>query len=168
MEERVVIVDDDAVILRSANTVLVDAGYKVTCLKSGRLLLDYVVKNTIDILLLDIKMPELNGFETMKQVMAMEEEVADIPVICQPIMCRIQRHPLHAVTDLHPCMRSTLSQHHPHDISTGYFFHAKKRKHDMCIVLTYAHTKRSRFLCRRCDLSNAGNVFDTSMGSVHK
>ena len=83
MEERVVIVDDDAVILRSANTVLVDAGYKVTCLKSGRLLLDYVVKNTIDILLLDIKMPELNGFETMKLLRKWEKENGkkEIPVI---------------------------------------------------------------------------------------
>ena len=37
MEERVVVVDDDAIILRSASTVLSDAGFKVTCLKSGRL-----------------------------------------------------------------------------------------------------------------------------------
>ncbi|WP_036609940.1 HD domain-containing phosphohydrolase [Oribacterium sp. P6A1] len=83
MEERVVIVDDDAIILRNAKTVLSEAGFKVTCLKSGRLLLDYVSKNTIDMLLLDIKMPDLDGFETMKLLRIWEKENAkkETPVI---------------------------------------------------------------------------------------
>lgn len=83
MEERIVIVDDDAIILKSAKTVLSEAGFKVTCLKSGRLLLDYVVKNSIDLLLLDIKMPELDGFETMKLLRHWEKEndKEEIPVI---------------------------------------------------------------------------------------
>ncbi len=74
MEQRVVVVDDDAIILRTANTVLSEAGFRVTCLKSGRLLLDYAAKNTIDMLLLDIKMPELDGFETMRLLHRWERE----------------------------------------------------------------------------------------------
>lgn len=83
MEERVVVVDDDAIILRTAGTVLSNAGFKVTCLKSGRLLLDYALKNNIDMLLLDIKMPELDGFETMRLLRERERESGDreIPVI---------------------------------------------------------------------------------------
>lgn len=83
MEERVVVVDDDAIILRSASTVLSDAGFKVTCLKSGRLLLDYVTKNSIDMLLLDIKMPNLDGFETLQLLRKWEKENdrKEIPVI---------------------------------------------------------------------------------------
>jgi putative two-component system response regulator len=83
MEERVVVVDDDAIILRNANTVLTEAGFKVTCLKSGKLLLDYVTKNSIDMLLLDIKMPELDGFETMKLLRKweMENDKNQTPVI---------------------------------------------------------------------------------------
>ncbi|MBE5959110.1 MAG: response regulator [Lachnospiraceae bacterium] len=83
MEERVVVVDDDAIILRNANTVLTEAGFKVTCLKSGRLLLDYVTKNTIDMLLLDIKMPDLDGFDTMRLLREWERENGkrEIPVI---------------------------------------------------------------------------------------
>ncbi len=83
MEERVVVVDDDAIILKSASTVLSQAGFKVTCLKSGRLLLDYVQRNTIDILLLDIKMPEMDGFETMRLLRIWESEsgTREIPVI---------------------------------------------------------------------------------------
>lgn len=74
MEERVVVVDDDAIILKNANTVLSESGFRVTCLNSGRLLLDYATKNTIDMLLLDIKMPELDGFETMKLLRKWERE----------------------------------------------------------------------------------------------
>ncbi len=83
MEERVVVVDDDAIILKNANTVLSEAGFKVTCLKSGRLLLEYVVRNKIDMLLLDIKMPDLDGFETMKLLRKWEKEngMKEIPVI---------------------------------------------------------------------------------------
>ncbi len=83
MEERIVVVDDDAIILKNANTVLTKAGFKVTCLKSGRLLLDYVTKNRIDMLLLDIKMPDLDGFETMGLLRRWENEndQREIPVI---------------------------------------------------------------------------------------
>ncbi|WP_022776061.1 HD-GYP domain-containing protein [Butyrivibrio sp. AE2015] len=83
MEERVVVVDDDVIILKNANTVLSEAGFKVTCLKSGKLLLDYVKKNEIDMLLLDIKMPELDGFETMSLLRKWEREsgAKEIPVI---------------------------------------------------------------------------------------
>ncbi len=83
MEERVVVVDDDAIILKNANTVLAQAGFKVTCLKSGRMLLDYVTKNTIDMLLLDIKMPDLDGFETLGLLRKWEKEneKPEIPVI---------------------------------------------------------------------------------------
>jgi len=83
MVERVVVVDDDVIILKNANKVLEEAGFKVTCLKSGRLLLEYVRKNPIDMLLLDIKMPELDGFETMRLLRKWEIEngVHEIPVI---------------------------------------------------------------------------------------
>ena len=83
MEEHVVVVDDDVIILKNANTVLSEAGFKVTCLKSGRLLLDYVAKNAIDMLLLDIKMPDLDGFETMRLLRKWENEngIKEIPVI---------------------------------------------------------------------------------------
>ena len=54
MNERVVVVDDDAVILKQANLVLSEAGFKVTCLKNGKLLMDYIKVNQVDLLLLDI------------------------------------------------------------------------------------------------------------------
>ena len=74
MDERVVVVDDDAIILKNANLTLAEAGFKVTCLKSGKLLLDYISKNPADILLLDIRMPDMDGFETIRALRKWESE----------------------------------------------------------------------------------------------
>ena len=65
MEERIVVVDDDAMILKHANRILTEAGFRVTCLKNGRLLMDYIAMNPVDLLLLDIRMPEMDGFEAI-------------------------------------------------------------------------------------------------------
>ena len=83
MNERVVVVDDDAIILKQANMTLAEAGFKVTCLKNGKLLMDYIKMNPIDILLLDIRMPEMDGFETIQALREWETENSKeaVPVI---------------------------------------------------------------------------------------
>lgn len=83
MEERVVVVDDDAVILKNSNTILSECGYKVTCLKSGKLLLGYVEANDVDIILMDIRMPDMDGYETLKALREWEKNAgkAEIPVV---------------------------------------------------------------------------------------
>ena len=83
MDERVVVVDDDTTILKQANMILTEAGFKVTCLKSGRLLMDYVTVNPIDIILLDIRMPEMDGFETISALREWESANSreSVPVI---------------------------------------------------------------------------------------
>jgi putative two-component system response regulator len=83
MNERVVVVDDDAIILKQANMTLAEAGFKVTCLKNGKLLMDYIKMNPIDILLLDIRMPEMDGFETIQALREWEVENSKeaVPVI---------------------------------------------------------------------------------------
>ena len=55
-------------------------GHKVTTVKNGVELLEEVIKNKPDLILLDVMMPMLDGFETcarLKQV----EATRDIPVI---------------------------------------------------------------------------------------
>ena len=74
MNERIVVVDDDAIILRNADSTLSKGGFKVTCLKSGKMFLNYVKKNPVDMLLLDIRMPEMDGFETLQALRSWERE----------------------------------------------------------------------------------------------
>ena len=80
MVDWVVVVDDDVSNLKMAGTILSKHGMRVTALKSGTALLDYVRDNKPDLILLDIKMPGLDGFGTMERLKE-QDESADIPVI---------------------------------------------------------------------------------------
>ena len=77
----VVVVDDDVTNLKLAGHVLGKSGMRVTALKSGSALLDLLRDNRPNLILLDVRMPGMDGFETKERLMAMEEEIADIPVI---------------------------------------------------------------------------------------
>ncbi len=78
---RIAVVDDDTANLQMAGHILSKAGFYVTALKSGQALIDYLEKNVPNAILLDINMPGMDGFETMKKVRTMEKDIADIPVI---------------------------------------------------------------------------------------
>jgi putative two-component system response regulator len=76
----VVVVDDDVTNLKMAGTILSKHNMRVTALKSGTALLDYVKDNKPDLILLDIKMPVLDGFETLERLRK-QDASEDIPVI---------------------------------------------------------------------------------------
>ena len=77
----VVIVDDDVANLKLAGLILSKQHIRVTALKSGRALLEYVKENRPDLILMDIRMPELDGFETMRQLKQYMTPGQEIPVI---------------------------------------------------------------------------------------
>ena len=77
----ITVVDDDITNLKMAGHILSKNNMRVTALKSGLALLDYVKENKPDLILLDIKMPKLDGFETMKRLRAQMAPGEDIPVI---------------------------------------------------------------------------------------
>ena len=77
----VAIVDDDMQTLRMAGNTLSKKNIRVSALRSGKALLEFLKDNRPDLILLDVLMPEMNGFEVMKQLKSKEAEVAEIPVI---------------------------------------------------------------------------------------
>lgn len=62
---RVLVVDDDAVARRALLALLRALGYRTAEAANGRECLERVAAETPDLLLLDIEMPELNGWETL-------------------------------------------------------------------------------------------------------
>ena len=60
----IVVVDDDAISLRNARELLSGENMRISLVRSGRELLMFMEKNSPDLILLDILMPEMNGFET--------------------------------------------------------------------------------------------------------
>ena len=77
----IVIVDDDTSNLMQAGKILSDHHMRVTALKSGSALLRYVQDHKPDLILLDIRMPEMDGFESMKRLRAQMPSEEEIPVI---------------------------------------------------------------------------------------
>ena len=68
----VLITDDEPLNLELMEEVLEDY-YQVTCVSSGQECLTYLESNTPDILLLDVAMPGINGYEVCKRIKADEE-----------------------------------------------------------------------------------------------
>jgi putative two-component system response regulator len=73
------IVDDNDTNLTAAKTAL-DGTYKVYALQSAALMFNFIEKITPDLILLDVDMPEMDGFEAMK-LLKSDERLKSIPVI---------------------------------------------------------------------------------------
>ncbi len=77
----IAVVDDEPLNLKIAERILEKNGMKVSLLNSGRELLDFVKNNIPDLILLDVKMQEMDGFDTLAKLRAENSEISDIPVI---------------------------------------------------------------------------------------
>lgn len=76
----VLIVDDNPNNLKVLAQQIKGAGWKVAIAKNGRTAIDLAQQNPPTLILLDVIMPELDGFETCKQLKSLPE-TKDIPVI---------------------------------------------------------------------------------------
>lgn len=80
LQGRILIVDDDLSSLRLLAEILTERGYVVHPTSCGEMALRFVESTLPDLILLDIKMPGLNGFEVCRRLKADERTLA-IPVI---------------------------------------------------------------------------------------
>src|ERR1700733_2491195 len=76
----IMIVDDNPANLKLLEDMLVQRGYRVRSFPRGRLALMAAMKNPPDLILLDINMPEMNGYEVCERLKS-TGTLADIPVI---------------------------------------------------------------------------------------
>lgn len=79
-EKTVVIVDDIPENLRILAGALLDKGYNVRAFPNGRMALRGVAEHVPDLILLDINMPEMDGFEVCARLKA-DKALRDVPVI---------------------------------------------------------------------------------------
>lgn len=79
MKNIILVVDDDKTNLTLAQKILLPE-YRIAACNSGAAALKYLENNRPDLILLDINMPDMDGFEVMEQL-RMREDTASIPVI---------------------------------------------------------------------------------------
>lgn len=77
MAQKIALVDDDRNITMSVSMSLEEEGFDVACYNDGAAALDGLLKNPVDLVVLDIKMPRLDGMEVLRQL----REKSNVPVI---------------------------------------------------------------------------------------
>ncbi|MGA8873554.1 MAG: response regulator, partial [Candidatus Acidiferrales bacterium] len=77
-KERILVVDDEEAIREVVSTLLEAQGYPCTVASNGRLGFEAFRKDSFDLVLSDIVMPEMDG---LKLLAALREEDPDVPVI---------------------------------------------------------------------------------------
>lgn len=77
--KHILLVDDNAASLNHAENI-VKSTYKVTCLTSGATALKFLQKQCPDLILLDINMPGMSGFDVVKEIKLMPH-IKKIPII---------------------------------------------------------------------------------------
>jgi len=80
MNERILVVDDTPANIQTVAAILKGKGYQLSVATNGKQALDALTKIRPDLILLDVMMPELDGFETCQRLKS-AEAWRDIPVI---------------------------------------------------------------------------------------
>ncbi len=79
-KKKIMVVDDNVTNLNIARKAL-EESYEVVLLLNGPKALKILEKNKPDLILLDVEMPEMNGFEVIEKIKAMGAPYDEIPVI---------------------------------------------------------------------------------------
>jgi len=80
MKKRILVVEDEPNIVISLRFLLENAGFDVEVETNGREALDHILNNTPDALVLDVMLPELDGFEILQKIRS-DENVSGLPVL---------------------------------------------------------------------------------------
>jgi len=79
-KNRILIVEDEESLLKLESILLSSKGYQVTGVMDGKSALDEINARKPDLVVLDIMLPELDGFEVCKRIKE-DPETAGIPVV---------------------------------------------------------------------------------------
>lgn len=85
MAKAILVVDDEEDVIYIVKTVLMKKGYKVIEAKNGREALEKVKKEKVDAVILDIMMPDINGWEVCRKIKE-DEETKDLPVVMLSVL----------------------------------------------------------------------------------
>ncbi len=77
MAKKVLVVDDEKLIVKGIRFSLEQDGMEVDCAYDGEEALKMATENVYDMILLDIMLPKMNGFEVCQQI----REFSDMPIV---------------------------------------------------------------------------------------
>jgi DNA-binding response OmpR family regulator len=80
MAKRILVVDDDDNILGLERMILEQKGFDVTTASGGQEALDCLAKGAFDLVLLDVMMPDMDGFTLCRKIKE-DERHREVPII---------------------------------------------------------------------------------------
>ncbi len=80
MKERLLLVEDDRINLKLLTHMLKPYNYQLLTAMSGKEALEMVEQHDPDLILLDIRLPDINGYEICERLKS-DQKTKDIPII---------------------------------------------------------------------------------------
>ena len=74
----ILVVDDESQVHRVLENMLIIYGYNVVSVISAQTALEFIGKNKTDLIIADIRMPDMSGFELLKKVKRRHPDIAVI------------------------------------------------------------------------------------------
>lgn len=66
--KRIMVIDDEELVVKSVEKLLQRQGYGVIVCRSGDIALEMIKKEDVDLIVCDIRMPNISGVETIKKI----------------------------------------------------------------------------------------------------
>lgn len=78
--KKILIIEDDKFIIEPMEIIFKRSGFDVDIATDGQSGLELAKKNNPDIILLDIILPKMNGFDVLKKIRS-DKKISEIPVV---------------------------------------------------------------------------------------
>ncbi|MBW2106178.1 MAG: response regulator [Deltaproteobacteria bacterium] len=81
MSHKILVVDDDILVLEALEELLKSSGYEVSVATRGQEALEILEKERFDLLILDVVMPKMTGFDVCCAVRKRDDEMSAVKII---------------------------------------------------------------------------------------
>ncbi|MBS1248762.1 MAG: Response regulator PleD [Chloroflexi bacterium] len=88
MAKKILIVDDDIDTLKLVGMMLEQKGYEILATSNGKKAIEMATANLPDLILLDVMMPQMDGYEVSRKLRA-NPETEPIPLSCSRQRARL-------------------------------------------------------------------------------